>query len=201
SWTTAGGQLAEIHNLLPATVTRTSVDEHTLTHGLWTTMLPTEREWQVNIKQTTESQHEYGLNVMIAKDSGVTSSATLIAPSTEHVAGVVVSTTGNHDAVAFFNETDSSDLIAGVNPANTTTLDYDRYLAAGFDKSWTTSGAGTADVWVNDLKPTITWHYQIDSGSVNVCTLESGSGSPGAGICRIAGVSGAGAHTVHMTTP
>ncbi len=194
TWTTTGGQAAVLSTLLPSALTRTVVDENTLYAG--TPIGPTERKFQVRLKEPTEAQWRVFLNVVTVHDS-ITRSVTLVEAADHGVQGVNVHRASLNDTVVLFNARQGADLLPHTlngslrsvyAAGNQAILDSVHLLQTGYTVPFTAATA-TTDLILCDLNPAKTWTINKDGGGATSLTVSS------QGVATTT-VSGSGAHSI-----
>lgn len=193
TWTTTNNSL-ELNTLLPTSISRSVVDEDTLTDDRWDVNTTAgERLYHLKISKSTETQFQTWLTVIRAHDALTLAAPTLIDDA-ENIQGALIQTPSLDDVVVLFNSTQGSNVSTPYAAGNATTLDNVTWRTTGFAVTWT-SVASSTDLFLMDLKPSQTWTCQIDGGATFDCAENA------AGIARKLDIAGSGSHTVTVTTP
>lgn len=188
TWNTAGNptsQAVRVDHILPASVTRTVINEFT---DLWPNLgtepnqlnrvaQDTEKKYQTRIVPSVEQQWDVFLNVISVRNASVSgtniTSALVQSTSGAEVSGAMIGRSGLPDTLVLF----SAEPYAG-----------NRVLARSFTVGWTAVGSSTV-VYQMDLASDRPWTYSVDSGQEQSLTISS------AGVASLT-VSGSGSHTI-----
>lgn len=173
NWTTATGQVAQLHVLEPSDARLTVVDEEALwgAYALWPLA------WHVEVRPAADRRWDTGLTVLTARDAAA--AQPLVEPVTssagEAAQGAVVRRAGLPDALVLF----------GAVP---TALQW--RLTSGTTITWT-QGAPTGVVHAVTLDPAVAWTVRLDSAAAVPLRVSA------EGVAKIP-VTGAGAHTLQL---
>lgn len=192
AWTTTGNQSAQVLTLLPASQTRTVLDESVIYgEGSGSPIVASERNWQVRVVPGSASQWDTFLNVVSVSDPGYTVQGTVIQNRTDRVEGVVVQRPGQPDTVIIFDAAPGPDLPAYATRSQVeAVLDGVQWRSVGYSASWR-QGARTAQLFLADLDPTMLWSARIDAGAP--VPLQ-----PGSSGLAVVTVDGAGEHSIRV---
>jgi hypothetical protein len=185
TWNTVGGQVCSIQHLLPTSISRTVYDDNDTTylskvHGM-SVVLTSEKKFQVRVFKAndkwptgaTSGVFDTFLNVLQARDNGVSLSSELIISSGNEAEGVLLHRPNTNDTIVIFG--------AGHET---------RVHRTGFDFSFTSTTTG-ATIYVTDLSLEKNWTKTVDGAGSSLTV-----GSDGIGKILLTGV---GTHTINIT--
>lgn len=197
TYVTTGGQSAKIATLLPAAVTLTNHNESNTTDrgfgGIsWTTYFGASEDGEGHVHVVPNSAADWQPFLTVCAVGAVGTISTINAAN--DYAGVRITRSGSADLVALFNATPGASLRAQTYGANRRAI-----LLSAWKKTttfgpvaWTAVGT-SSDVFICQLDPARSWTRSVDGGAAQALTVSA------QGIARIT-VSGAGAHTLTVTT-
>jgi hypothetical protein len=198
-------QSVEVSTLLPVNQTVGIINETTkypalITAGtLVSSQCPvaSERKYFVWISPTVEAQYDTFLNVVAAKNTGVSVTSALIASfDGASVEGALIKRTGQNNTLVLFSEAQGDPITGLPNVNNRAVYDPQMLLQISMRKTiyeqfsvHFTSDSPSTDFYLADLFTGDSWVYQLDGGgNVALTVSENGMGR--------ATISGTGAHTL-----